>query len=45
MRLTKRDREIIKLVQRHRFLRSHHIIALIAGIGTSAPLLILPEGA
>lgn len=29
MQLTERDREIIKLVHRHRFLRSHHIVALI----------------
>jgi DNA-binding Lrp family transcriptional regulator len=31
MQLTKRDREIIRLVHRHRFLRSHQIVALIAG--------------
>ena len=31
IQLTKRDREIIKLVHRHRFLRSPHIVALIAG--------------
>ncbi|MDR3413266.1 MAG: replication-relaxation family protein [Formivibrio sp.] len=31
MQLTKRDREIIKLVHRHQFLRSHQIIALIEG--------------
>jgi DNA-binding Lrp family transcriptional regulator len=30
MQLTKRDREIIKLVHRHRFLRSHQIVALLA---------------
>ena len=29
--LTKRDHEIIRLVHRHRFLRSHQIIALIGG--------------
>jgi DNA-binding Lrp family transcriptional regulator len=29
--LTKRDREIIRLIHRHRFLRSHQIIALIGG--------------
>ena len=29
IQLTKRDREIIWLVHRHRFLRSHHIIALL----------------
>lgn len=31
MQLTKRDREIIRLVHRHQFLRSHQIIALIVG--------------
>ena len=31
MHLTKRDREIIKLVHRHRFLRSHQIVALSGG--------------
>jgi hypothetical protein len=31
MQLTERDREIIRLVHRHRFLRSSHITALIAG--------------
>src|SRR5882724_4307201 len=31
MRLTDRDREIIRLVHRHQFLRSHQIVALIAG--------------
>ena len=31
IQLTKRDREIIRLVHRHRFLRSHQIIALLAG--------------
>jgi len=31
MQLTKRDREIIRLVHRHRFLRSHQIVALLAG--------------
>jgi DNA-binding Lrp family transcriptional regulator len=31
MQLTERDREIIRLVQRHRFLRSSHIIAFIGG--------------
>src|ERR1035437_2626380 len=31
MQLTKRDREIIWLVHRHQFLRSHQIVALIAG--------------
>ena len=30
IQLTKRDREIIRLVHRHRFLRSHQIVALIA---------------
>jgi DNA-binding Lrp family transcriptional regulator len=30
MQLTKRDREIIRLVHRHQFLRSHHIVALVA---------------
>jgi DNA-binding Lrp family transcriptional regulator len=30
MQLTKRDREIIRLVHRHRFLRSHQIVALLA---------------
>ena len=30
MQLTKRDREIIRLIHRHRFLRSHHIVALLA---------------
>jgi len=30
MQLTKRDREIIRLVHRHRYLRSHQIVALIA---------------
>ncbi|HEV2691850.1 MAG TPA: replication-relaxation family protein [Verrucomicrobiae bacterium] len=30
MQLTKRDREIIRLIHRHRFLRSHQIVALIA---------------
>jgi len=29
MQLTKRDREIIRLVHRHRFLRSHQIVALL----------------
>src|ERR1035438_6757161 len=29
MRLTERDRQIIRLVHRHRFLRSHQIIALL----------------
>ncbi len=29
MQLTERDRQIIRLVHRHRFLRSHHIIALV----------------
>src|ERR1039458_8728323 len=29
--LTERDRQIIRLVHRHRFLRSHHIIALLGG--------------
>jgi hypothetical protein len=31
MQLTRRDREIIRLVHRHRFMRSHQIIALIGG--------------
>jgi hypothetical protein len=31
IQLTKRDREIIWLVHRHQFLRSHQIVALIAG--------------
>jgi hypothetical protein len=31
MRLVERDRQIIRLVHRHRFLRSHQIIALIGG--------------
>ncbi len=31
MQLTKRDREIIRLIDRHRFLRSHQIIALLGG--------------
>jgi hypothetical protein len=31
MQLTERDREIIRLVHRHRFLRSPHILALIPG--------------
>ena len=31
IRLTKRDNEIIRLVHRHRFLRSHQIIALVDG--------------
>jgi len=31
MRLTARDREIIRLVHRHQFLRSNQIIALVAG--------------
>ena len=31
MHLTERDRKIIQLVGRHRFLRSRHIIALIGG--------------
>src|SRR5438046_1476473 len=31
MQLTERDREIIRLVHRHRFLRSSHIVALVAG--------------
>ena len=30
IQLTKRDREIIRLVHRHRYLRSHQIVALIA---------------
>ncbi len=30
IQLTKRDREIIRLVHRHRFLRSHQIVALLA---------------
>ena len=29
MRLTKRDREIIQLIHRHRFLRSHQIVVLL----------------
>jgi len=29
--LTGRDRQIIRLIHRHRFLRSHHIIALLGG--------------
>jgi hypothetical protein len=29
IQLTKRDREIIRLVHRHRFLRSHQIVALL----------------
>lgn len=31
LQLTERDREIIRLVHRHRFLRSHQIIALVGG--------------
>jgi DNA-binding Lrp family transcriptional regulator len=31
MQLTERDREIIRLVHRHRFLRSHQIVALMGG--------------
>ncbi|HWY31195.1 MAG TPA: replication-relaxation family protein [Candidatus Acidoferrum sp.] len=31
MQLTKRDREVIRLVHRHQFLRSHQIISLVAG--------------
>jgi len=31
IQLTERDRKIIRLIQRHRFLRSHQIVALIAG--------------
>ena len=31
MRLTERDHKIIRLIHRHRFLRSHQIIALIGG--------------
>jgi DNA-binding Lrp family transcriptional regulator len=31
MQLTERDRQIIRLVHRHRFLRSHQIIALLGG--------------
>jgi DNA-binding Lrp family transcriptional regulator len=31
MQLTERDRDIIRLVHRHRFLRSHQIIALLGG--------------
>jgi DNA-binding Lrp family transcriptional regulator len=31
MQLTERDREIIRLVERHRFLRSSHICSLISG--------------
>jgi hypothetical protein len=31
IQLTERDREIIRLVHRHRFLRSSHVIALIGG--------------
>jgi len=31
IRLTEREREIIRLIHRHRFLRSHQIIALIGG--------------
>lgn len=30
MQLTQRDREIIRLIHRHRFLRSHQIVALVA---------------
>ncbi|HEV2694125.1 MAG TPA: replication-relaxation family protein [Verrucomicrobiae bacterium] len=30
MQLTQRDREIIRLIHRHRFLRSHQIVALLA---------------
>ena len=30
MQLTKRDREIVRLIHRHRFLRSHQIVALVA---------------
>jgi hypothetical protein len=29
--LTDRDRKIIRLIHRHRFLRSHQIVALIGG--------------
>jgi hypothetical protein len=31
MQLTERDRDIIRLIHRHRFLRSHQIIALLGG--------------
>lgn len=31
MQLTERDHQIIRLIHRHRFLRSHHIVALIGG--------------
>src|SRR5882724_5709713 len=31
MQLTERDRDIIRLVHRHRFLRSHQIVALLGG--------------
>jgi DNA-binding Lrp family transcriptional regulator len=31
MRLTKRDRDILRLIHRHRFLRSHQIMALLGG--------------
>src|ERR1039458_1927326 len=37
MQLEERDRQIIRLVHRHRFLRSSHIVALIGG--SSQPLL------
>ncbi len=33
MRLTERDREILKHIHRHRFLRSDHLTSLIAGSG------------
>src|SRR5882762_8989594 len=37
IQLTERDREIVRLVHRHRFLRSSHIIAL---VGDSAQHLL-----
>src|ERR1035437_6098620 len=31
IKLTERDRKIIRLIHRHRFLRSHQVVALIGG--------------
>lgn len=37
IQLTERDHEIIRLIHRHRFLRSHQIIALIGGSAQNLP--------
>ena len=37
IQLTERDRKIFRLIHRHRFLRSHQIVAMICGSAQNLP--------